>query len=75
MSEFILFTRAACKWCDEAKSLLVREGHTYQEFAVINQPELVGAFGFKTVPQVFHGTKYIGGFTDLRAYIEKQELS
>jgi glutaredoxin len=75
VSEFILFTRDGCKWCDEAKSLLLRQGHTYQEFRVINNPDIVGAFGFKTVPQVFHGTKYIGGFTDLRTYIEKKDFS
>jgi glutaredoxin 1 len=68
---YIVIGRDDCKWCDEAVMLLCQQQVNFDYYDAQDLDSLMESFGFKTVPQVFHGTKYIGGFTDLRRYIEK----
>ena len=61
----IVFSKDNCVWCDRLKEYLKDE--SYYEFN-IDQDEtaaiLAGAFGFKTMPQVFKDRVWIGGYTE-----------
>lgn len=64
-----------CRWCDRAKALLTERG---EKFAAIPLTDgllnFFDAMGFATVPQIWHGTKHIGGYTELAAYIARTEI-
>lgn len=69
MPEIIVYSKAQCPYCVNAKQLLKNKGYTYTEIDIGNQPELaievVKKSGQRTVPQIFVGEHCIGGFSDL----------
>lgn len=79
MNEFTIYTKDNCKYCTKAKSLLKERGLTFTEYALPTQATkedivaMLKASGskaeIKTVPQIFNGTQYIGGFTELETYL------
>jgi glutaredoxin 3 len=62
-----------CSWCIRVEGFLNARGLDYEKW----QPDLpdLRAFmikqGFKTVPQVFHNGKHVGGYTETVAYYEQ----
>lgn len=59
-----------CKWCDAAIEFVSDRGY---EFTVMKLPmgDLIlkqAEVGHQTVPMVFHGDRFIGGFSELEAY-------
>ena len=78
MQDYILYTKDNCKFCVMAKKLLSSEGKNYSEFNITNTSnretmfehiKKSGAPAPKTVPQIFHNDKYIGGYTELSKLI------
>ncbi len=72
---FTVITRNNCVFCDNAKEAL-KEAHQYvQEFNIEEERwvlDLIKKAGFKTVPQIYSPTgDYIGGFTELKEYLDK----
>jgi len=73
MDQFTVYTQAGCGFCAKAIELLELSGN---EVAVIDIRLVDGALammrtnGFKTVPQIYHGTYHIGGYEDLVQYME-----
>lgn len=70
--EVVLYTGAACPYCDRAKLLLERKGVAYQEVRVDRNPGefatmLERSGGRKSVPQIFIGEHHVGGFDDMSA--------
>ena len=66
---FFIYGKQDCTYCEAAKLLL----HTYNERFIYldvganpkwRDPE------WKTVPQIFHDGKYIGGYSALERYLE-----
>ncbi len=78
MSRFTLFGHQACGFCSRAKQLLeeaslpFRYVHIHEEG--ISKADLSKTVGFEvtTVPQIFHGQTYIGGFEALQRYLAEQ---
>ena len=75
---FVVYTIPNCQWCDKAKRLLADSGHSYVEVDASGKEDrrrLRERLPFPveklTVPQIWHGDKYIGGFTALEAYLKK----
>ena len=74
----IVWSKNGCMFCEWAKELLAEKGIAYEE-RNISQGEwtreqlLEAAPGTKTVPQIFLNGKYVGGFTELKAHLKKQE--
>lgn len=70
MNSVVVFGTKFCPYCIAAKQLLDAKNVTYQYTAVDNNPELreniIERSGQRTVPQIWIGEQYIGGFTDLR---------
>lgn len=65
-----------CPWCEKAKALLTEKGEAFTYLDVGASPglkEFLAALGKRTVPQIWHGTSYVGGFEALAKYVEVQE--
>jgi glutaredoxin 3 len=80
MSDFIVYSKARCPYCDRAKQLLTHKGIEYKEVRVDLDPAklqemLAISDGRRTLPQIFINGKGIGGFTELWALEQKDELT
>jgi glutaredoxin 3 len=66
-----VYTTTWCPYCVRAKALLTRKGVPFQEIPVDGDDALrtwlVEQSGQQTVPQVFAGTRSLGGYSDLEA--------
>ena len=74
-----MYTSAFCPYCVNAERLLTAKGvTTINKIRVDLQPELrvemIQKTGRRTVPQIYIGEKYIGGFAELRALDLSGEL-
>ena len=66
----ILWSKYHCTFCEQAKSLLNQKGIEYEERKIgdgYTREELLEAVpNARTVPQIFLGEEYIGGFEELK---------
>jgi glutaredoxin len=71
----IVWSKDNCTFCDQAKALLEQRNIAYEEKKIghgYTREDLLAAVPTaKTVPQIFVNKNYIGGFTELRRYIEE----
>ena len=78
MPKIILYSKAHCPYCEGAKQLLQEKGVAFQEIDVTDDEkklaELVKRTNHQTIPQIFIGGKFIGGFQELQALDESGEL-
>jgi glutaredoxin 3 len=78
MQPVTIYTTPSCPYCRRAKALLTRKGVTFEEIDVSDRAkraemsDLVG--GRTSVPQIFIGSRHIGGCDDLHALDAKGEL-
>ncbi len=75
-----VYTMDHCPFCERAKSLLKQRAVDYKEIRVpmdddAQWVELEKKTGMKTMPQILHGEKLIGGFNDLDAIDKKDQLA
>jgi glutaredoxin 3 len=70
MKEIKLYTWAHCPYCRGAKNLLEAKGLSYTETEIYNdeakRKELQALTNHYTVPFIFIGDTFIGGFSDLK---------
>lgn len=71
----VIYTTQFCGYCSAAKRLLamkfkgsVEEVDLSSDHAALK--ELMAKTGHRTVPQIFIGEKFIGGFNELRTFFE-----
>lgn len=75
MSAFTVYGRPGCGYCHMAQHALESAGYEYQYIDIYRQglskEDLAKRLGkpVRTVPQILHGDKYIGGYTELRSYL------
>ena len=75
MARYTIFGRPGCGFCVQAKAILEQKQLPYRYVDIhaegISKADLAKTIGreVRTVPQVFHGQDYIGGFTELREYL------
>jgi glutaredoxin 3 len=79
MSSITLYTTPTCGYCFSAKRLLSERGFGYTEVDVATNPglrrDLSAANGnYGTVPMIFVGEVFIGGFDELAALDRRGEL-
>lgn len=71
MPPITIYTKPGCPYCRAAKALLAKKGAAYTEIDVSNPADQramsIKAHGRSTVPQIFIGTRHIGGCDDLHA--------
>ena len=62
--------KAMCKWCDMAKEMLDGRGLPYDFYeAGGDVAQLMKSMNFHTVPRIWHGPTYVGGYDDLVVYL------
>jgi glutaredoxin len=71
----IVWSKNACPYCVQAKSLLEMKGIDYEERNVqeawTKEQLLEAVPTARTLPQIFLDDNYIGGFTELKRHLEK----
>jgi glutaredoxin 3 len=80
MPKVLMYCTKVCPYCVAAERLLHAKGVAeIEKIRVDLQPELRAAMmqktGHRTVPQIYIGERYIGGFDDLAALEHSGELS
>jgi len=75
MTKAIVWSKYHCPYCDQAKALLTQRGIPFEEKKIgdgYTKEELLEAVPTaRTVPQIFINNNLIGGFTELKKYIEE----
>jgi glutaredoxin 3 len=70
----IVWSKDACPFCVQAKALLESKGIEFEERNVSKEwtkEQLLEAVPTaRTLPQIFLGDNYIGGFTELRKHLQ-----
>lgn len=80
MKKITIYTASNCPYCHSAKLLLKKRQIPFEEIEISPQDgdsweKLSIRSGMKTVPQIFHGEKLIGGFNELSALDNLDGLS
>jgi len=80
MSKVTVYTMDHCPYCERAKALLKQRGVEYAEIRVSMDDDsqweaLEKKTGMKTMPQIMNGEILIGGFNDLAAIDQKDQLA
>ena len=74
----LMYATAACPFCQSAERLLLSKGAVIEKIRVDLEParrtEMTTKSGRHTVPQIWIGTRHIGGCDDLYALERKGEL-
>jgi len=75
MSNVIIWSKYNCPYCDQAKALLTQRDVRFEERKIgdgYTKEELLEAVpNARTVPQIIINGNVIGGFTELRKYIDE----
>ena len=70
----IIYSRYHCNFCDQAKFLLDQRGIPFEERKIgdgYTKEELLEAVpNARSVPQIFLDDQLIGGYTELKSYLE-----
>ena len=78
MQRFTIFGKDSCGYCRQAKALCEQKGLAYRYVDIIeeniSQADLEKTIGkpVSTVPQIFHGQDYVGGYTALLSYLDER---
>jgi glutaredoxin 3 len=77
-TDIIVYSSAFCGYCAAAKRLLARKNVHFTEIDVLAEPErrdeMIARSGRRTVPQIFIGSRHVGGFDDLNLLEKSGEL-
>ena len=79
MPAVTIYTKTWCPYCMAAKDLLDQKGIAFTEIEISGKPNLrdemlAKSNGRSTVPQIFIGSRHVGGCDDLYALDRKGEL-
>lgn len=71
MSDVLMYTTAICPYCVAAKNFLKSRGASWTEVRVDTDParraEMMDRTQRTSVPQIFIGERYVGGYDELVA--------
>ena len=72
MQKVVIYTGPMCNYCSAAKHLLNKKKIDYTEYDIaVDQSKMKEmqerTKGARTIPQIFIGEKYVGGYDELKA--------
>jgi glutaredoxin 3 len=72
----IVYSKTVCPFCVQAKSLLKSKGIEFTEINI--EEDMIGREflleeGLRSVPQIYDGETYIGGFDKLQTWLQLKE--
>jgi len=69
--EIVMYSSGWCGYCQRARALLERKGLAFREIDVEQdaalRAEMIARSGKRSVPQIFIGSRHVGGFEELYA--------
>lgn len=75
MSEFIIYARDGCKFCDKLATVMTARSIPYTKLMLgedYTREEFIDQFGDKgTFPRVLHEGELIGGMTETVKYLQE----
>lgn len=78
MKKVTIYTKGYCPYCKRAVGILKKAGADFEEIDVSGDEatytKIKAQTGCQTVPQVFIGDEFVGGFDDLNAIKTAGEL-
>lgn len=77
MVKFYIYSTPNCSFCTRAKKLAEQRGLQYKVIDLTQDESAKAWFksqGFKTVPQIYAGAEYIGGYSELVSYVKTEEI-
>jgi glutaredoxin 3 len=79
MQKVTIYSKDPCPYCVAAKNLLTQRGIAFTEIDMSDAPAeefqaLIKRSGMRTVPQIFHGDRLIGGFDSLSKLDSQDKL-
>ncbi|MDY6797329.1 MAG: GrxA family glutaredoxin [Pseudomonadota bacterium] len=81
MEQVTIYGRSSCGFCNMARQLCEIRNYDYRYIDMVEEgiakEDLARQFGFpvRTVPQIFVGDEYIGGFDDFSGYLRREEAT
>ena len=79
MQSITIYSTMNCPYCVAAKNLCISKGLDYKEIDLTNNPDeltrIKNQTGMLTVPQIFIGQEFIGGYVDLKKLSDTGELN
>ncbi len=81
MKRFTIFGHQACGFCRQAKAVLESKSLDFRYVDIheegISKADLAETVGkpVSTVPQIFYGEEYVGGYQELMKYLDELEVS
>lgn len=77
-AEIVMYSTGWCGFCQRARALLNRKGLAFRDIDIEQDPalraEMVARSGQRSVPQIFIGSRHVGGFDELYALERAGEL-
>ena len=74
MQIITIYSTINCPYCVAAKNLCASKGLAYKEIDLTTDPEQLDKIkdqtGMMSVPQIFIGDEFIGGYSDLKELID-----
>jgi len=72
MKKVVIYTGPMCNYCEAAKHLLSKKKVDYTEFNISTDQAKMQEMqertkGARTIPQIFIGETYVGGYNELKA--------
>lgn len=75
----LVYRTSSCPYCVAAARLLSKRGYPFEEISLDGKPDeraaLEARTNWRTVPQIFVGDTFVGGYTDLAALDASGELA
>lgn len=75
MNQIRIYTSPNCVYCLLAKQLITSLGASYEEIDLTQQPELrehlQNRYNWSSVPMIFFGERFMGGFEDINQLHQK----
>jgi glutaredoxin 3 len=80
LKKITIYTMERCPFCKNAKSLLTQRGLPFEEILLSMQDDaawesLEKKSGMKTVPVIYANQELIGGYTELKALDDQNQLA
>jgi glutaredoxin 3 len=75
--EIVMYATAWCGFCARARALLKSRGVAFREVDTDDaeaRAEMIERTGRRTVPQIFIGSRHVGGYDELRLLDQSGEL-
>ena len=70
---YTIYTQNSCGYCQMAKNLLNEQKIDFLEISLDHDNDarkMLKGMECKTVPQIFNGELHIGGYTELKQYLD-----